>query len=41
MTTRLTNRDLTIVSAHSGPEALTKLDKEDHVAVVILDVKMP
>jgi DNA-binding NtrC family response regulator len=41
MTKRLSKRDLTIVSAHSGPEALTKLDKEDHVDVVILDVKMP
>ncbi|MBI5594144.1 MAG: response regulator [Deltaproteobacteria bacterium] len=41
MTKRLSKRDLTIVSAHSGPEALTKLDKEDHMDVVILDVKMP
>jgi DNA-binding NtrC family response regulator len=41
MTKRLTKRDLTVISAHSGPEALTKLDKEDHVDVVVLDVKMP
>jgi len=41
MTKRLAKRDLTVVSAHSGPEALTKLGKEDHVDVVILDVKMP
>ena len=41
MTKRLSKRDLTVVSAHSGPEALTKLHKEDHVDVVILDVKMP
>jgi DNA-binding NtrC family response regulator len=41
MTKRLAKRDLTVVSAHSGPEALTKIDQEDHVDVVILDVKMP
>lgn len=41
MTKRLVKRDLTVVSAHSGPEALTTLGKEDHVDVVILDVKMP
>jgi len=41
MTKRLAKRDLTVISAHSGPEALTKLDKEDHVDVVVLDVKMP
>jgi DNA-binding NtrC family response regulator len=41
MTKRLAKRDLTVASAHSGPEALTKLTKEDHVDVVILDVKMP
>ncbi|MFH0997261.1 MAG: response regulator [Pseudomonadota bacterium] len=41
MTKRLAKRDLTVISAHSGPEALTKLGKEDHVDVVVLDVKMP
>ena len=41
MTKRLAKRDLTVVSAHSGPESLTKIDHEDHVDVVILDVKMP
>jgi len=41
MTKRLAKRDLTIISAHSGPEALLKLGKEDQVDVVILDVKMP
>ena len=41
MTKRLIKRDLTIISAHSGPEALQKLDKKDQVDVVILDVKMP
>ncbi len=41
MTKRLAKRDLTVFSAHSGPEALTKIDQVDHVDVVILDVKMP
>ena len=41
MTKRLGKRDLTIVSAHSGAEALTKLGQEDQIDVVILDVKMP
>jgi DNA-binding NtrC family response regulator len=41
MTKRLSKRDLIIVSANSGLEALTKLEKKDHVDVVILDVKMP
>jgi DNA-binding NtrC family response regulator len=41
MTKRLAKRDLTILSAYSGPEALTKLEAEGRVDVVILDVKMP
>jgi DNA-binding NtrC family response regulator len=41
MTKRLAKRDLTVVSAHSGSDALTALDREDRVDVVILDVKMP
>jgi DNA-binding NtrC family response regulator len=41
MTKRLAKRDLTVISANSGPEALTILDKDEHVDVVILDVKMP
>ena len=41
MTKRLAKRDLTIVSANSGPEALSLLEKNEHVDVVILDVKMP
>ena len=41
MTKRLIKRDLTVISAYSGPEALSKLDQESHVDVVILDVKMP
>jgi DNA-binding NtrC family response regulator len=41
MTKRLTKRDLTVLSANSGPEALEKLDESRNVDVVILDVKMP
>ena len=41
MTKRLGKRDLQIVSAYSGPEALEKLKSTSTVDVVILDVKMP
>ena len=40
MTKRLTKRNLTILTAYSGPEALEVL-KGKKVDVVILDVKMP
>lgn len=38
---RLTKRDLTVVTAFSGSEALEKLEKDRRIDVVILDVKMP
>ncbi len=41
MTKRLAKRDLDILAAHSGLEALGKLDTNSNVDVVILDVKMP
>lgn len=41
MTKRLSKRNLDILSAHSGPEALDSLEKNGRVDVVILDVKMP
>jgi DNA-binding NtrC family response regulator len=41
MTKRLNKRDLDIMTANSGPEALEKLAANDHIDVVILDVKMP
>jgi len=41
MTKRLSKRDLHIVSAFSGQEALERLDKTRNIEVVILDVKMP
>jgi DNA-binding NtrC family response regulator len=40
MSKRLTKRQLMVLSAYSGREALEKLEK-DAVDVVILDVKMP
>ncbi len=41
LTKRLTKRDLEIVPAYSGDEALKKLAEQTAVEVVILDVKMP
>ena len=41
MTKRLTKRDLDVSSAHSGMEALKKLQTSPNFDIVILDVKMP
>ena len=41
MTKRLKKRDLNVISAFSGQEALETLNKHQNVDVVILDVKMP
>ncbi|MDY6972883.1 MAG: response regulator [Thermodesulfobacteriota bacterium] len=41
MTKRLLKRDLEIITAFSGDEALEHLDKNRNTDVVILDVKMP
>ena len=41
MTKRLEKRNLQIISAHDGQEALELLDKNRNTDVVILDVKMP
>jgi len=41
MTKRLSKRDLTIITAFSGEEALELIDKNRNTDVVILDVKMP
>jgi DNA-binding NtrC family response regulator len=38
---RLSKRELTILTAVSGAEALQKLDSESSIDVVVLDVKMP
>jgi DNA-binding NtrC family response regulator len=41
MTRRLVKRDLDVVSAYSGADALAVLEKKPSIEVVILDVKMP
>jgi len=41
MTKRLAKRDLNVISAFSGQEALETIDKHRNVDVVVLDVKMP
>jgi len=41
MTKRLAKRDLDVMSAFSGQEALETLEEHSKVDVVILDVKMP
>ena len=41
MTKRLTKRNLRVIMAFSGQEALEKLDKNRNLDVIILDVKMP
>ena len=41
MTKRLKKRNLNVITAFSGQEALETLDKHRNVDVVILDVKMP
>jgi DNA-binding NtrC family response regulator len=41
MTKRLAKRELDVLTAFSGQEALDLLDRDHHVDVIILDVKMP
>jgi DNA-binding NtrC family response regulator len=41
LTKRLTKRDLEIIPAYSGDEAMKKLAEQTTAEVVILDVKMP
>ena len=41
MTKRLVKRELDVMSAHNGKEALIILDHHPGIEVVILDVKMP
>ena len=41
MTRRLNKRDLSIIPAFSGEEALERLKEHGNIEVVILDVKMP
>ncbi len=41
MTKRLEKRELIVITAYEGKEALKKLEKNRNLDVVILDVKMP
>ncbi len=41
MIKRLTKRDVKVIAAFSGHEALEQLEKHRNIEVVILDVKMP
>jgi DNA-binding NtrC family response regulator len=41
MSKRLTKRNLDIITAFNGDDALKQLEKNSNVEVVILDVKMP
>jgi DNA-binding NtrC family response regulator len=41
MTKRLTHRELDIIPAFSGDEALSRLTVHPNIEVVVLDVKMP
>jgi DNA-binding NtrC family response regulator len=41
ITRRLVKRDLNVISAFSGSEALESLSKNKNLDVIILDVKMP
>jgi DNA-binding NtrC family response regulator len=41
MTKRLSKRDLNIITAYSGEEAIERLNNHRNTDVVILDVKMP
>ncbi len=41
MTKRLTKRNLRVIMAFSGSEALEKIGKNKNIDVIILDVKMP
>ena len=41
LTQRLTRRNYSVTSAHSGQDALAQLEENKDIEVVILDVKMP
>lgn len=41
MVKRLSKRNLNIISAYNGTEALVALEKNQNIDVVLLDVKMP
>ena len=41
MSKRLQKRDIEVVAAYDGKEALARLAEDDGIVVVILDIKMP
>jgi DNA-binding NtrC family response regulator len=41
MIKRLTKREMEVIAAYNGPEALDTLKRQARIEVVILDVKMP
>ena len=41
LTKRLSKRELNIVAAFSGQEALAQLEKDAAIDIVVLDIKMP
>lgn len=41
MIKRLNKREIEMVPAYDGQEALAQLEKDSHIEVVILDIKMP
>lgn len=41
VTKRLSKRDLHIITAFSGHEALERLEKYGNIEIVVLDIKMP
>jgi len=41
LTKRLSKRELNIVAAFNGQEALAQLEEDSHIEVVVLDIKMP
>jgi DNA-binding NtrC family response regulator len=41
LTKRLSRRELNIITAFSGQEALARLEKEPDIEIIVLDIKMP
>jgi DNA-binding NtrC family response regulator len=41
LTKRLSRRELNIITAFSGQEALAQLEKDPGIEIIVLDIKMP
>jgi DNA-binding NtrC family response regulator len=41
LTQRLSRRELNIITAFSGQEALAQLEKDPDIEIIVLDIKMP